>query len=138
MPDTYTSDEKADTSESTASQPVTGSRTDRLQEFLDAPRRALWIMALPMIAGMAVHTMYIVADTAFIGSLGTDELAAATFVAPLFFLMIALTMGTRYRGHGGGGSVGRSRRQRRRRCGRRYGHQLGPLFGSAIRWCWAR
>ena len=93
MPDTYTTDEKADTSESTTSQPVTGSRTDRLQEFLDAPRRALWIMALPMIAGMAVHTMYIVADTAFIGSLGTDELAAATFVAPLFFLMIALTMG---------------------------------------------
>ncbi|HAC05147.1 MAG TPA: hypothetical protein DCF71_04655 [Gemmatimonadetes bacterium] len=93
MPDTHTTDPKADTSESTASQPVTGSRTDRLQEFLDAPRRALWIMALPMIAGMAVHTMYIVADTAFIGSLGTDELAAATFVAPLFFLMIALTMG---------------------------------------------
>ena len=93
MPDTHTTDQKADTSESTASQPVTGSRTDRLQEFLDAPRRALWIMALPMIAGMAVHTMYIVADTAFIGSLGTDELAAATFVAPLFFLMIALTIG---------------------------------------------
>jgi len=69
------------------------SRTDRLQEFLEAPTRALWIMALPMIAGMTVHTMYIVADTAFIGSLGTDELAAATFVAPLFFLMIALTMG---------------------------------------------
>ena len=70
-----------------------GARTDRLQEFLEAPTRALWIMAVPMIAGMTVHTMYIVADTAFIGSLGTDELAAATFVAPLFFLMIALTMG---------------------------------------------
>ena len=50
-------------------------------------------VGLRVIAGMAVHTMYIVADTAFIGSLGTDELAAATFVAPLFFLMIALTMG---------------------------------------------
>jgi putative MATE family efflux protein len=42
---------------------------------------------------MMVQTLYIVVDTAFIGSLGTDELAAATFVAPLFFLMIALTMG---------------------------------------------
>lgn len=68
-------------------------RTDRLQEFLANPTRALWVMAVPMIAGMTVHTMYIVADTAFIGSLGTDELAAATFVAPLFFVMIALTMG---------------------------------------------
>jgi putative MATE family efflux protein len=64
-----------------------------LQEFLDHPKRALWTMAVPMMAGMMVQTMYIVADTAFIGSLGTDELAAATFVAPLFFLMIALTMG---------------------------------------------
>ena len=61
-----------------------GPRTDRLQEFLDHPRRALWTMALPMMAGMTVQTLYIVADTAFIGSLGTDELAAATFVAPLF------------------------------------------------------
>ncbi len=50
-------------------------------------------MALPMIAGMTVHTMYVVADTAFIGTLGTDALAAATFVAPLFFLTLALTMG---------------------------------------------
>lgn len=71
----------------------TTTRTDRLEEFLDAPRRALWIMAFPMIAGMAVHTTYLIADTAFIGTLGTDALAAATFVAPLFFLTMALTMG---------------------------------------------
>lgn len=86
----------SDTPNDDSTEPVAapaGPRTDRLQEFLDAPTRALWIMALPMIAGMTVHTMYIVADTAFIGSLGTEELAAATFVAPLFFLMIALTMG---------------------------------------------
>ena len=50
-------------------------------------------MAVPMIAGMTVHTTYLVADTAFIGTLGTDALAAATFVAPLFFLTMALTMG---------------------------------------------
>jgi putative MATE family efflux protein len=50
-------------------------------------------MALPMIAGMTVHTTYLIADTAFIGTLGTDALAAATFVAPLFFLTMALTMG---------------------------------------------
>ena len=87
MSDTHLADRSA------AGPVADSSRTDRLQEFLDAPTRALWIMALPMIAGMTVHTMYIVADTAFIGSLGTDELTAATFVAPLFFLMIALTMG---------------------------------------------
>lgn len=72
------------------------THADRLDTFLANPRRALWIMALPMIAGMTVHTAYIIADTAFIGRLGTDALAAATFVAPLFFVIIALTnaMGT--------------------------------------------
>ncbi len=79
-------------SQTTAEQ-ASSYTADRLQQFLDAPTRALWTMAIPMIAGMAVHTMYIVADTAFIGTLGTDALAAATFVAPLFFLMVALTMG---------------------------------------------
>jgi putative MATE family efflux protein len=79
----------------TASKAAAGpaARTARLEEFLEAPQRALWIMAMPMIAGMTVHTMYVVADTAFIGTLGTDALAAATFVAPLFFLVVALTMG---------------------------------------------
>ena len=65
----------------------------RLNQFLAAPRRAVWTMAAPMMAGMAVHTLYIIADTAFIGTLGTEALAAATFVGPVFFLMIALTMG---------------------------------------------
>lgn len=68
-------------------------RADRLEEFLANPRKGLWTMAVPMIAGMTVHTTYLVADTAFIGTLGTDALAAATFVAPLFFLTMALTMG---------------------------------------------
>lgn len=73
--------------------PQNEGRSDRLDQFLAAPRRALWVMAAPMIAGMTVHTLYVVADTAFIGALGTDALAAATFVAPLFFLVVALTMG---------------------------------------------
>jgi putative MATE family efflux protein len=50
-------------------------------------------MALPMMAGTAVHTIYIIADTAFIGTLGTEALAAVTFVGPLFFVMVTLTMG---------------------------------------------
>jgi putative MATE family efflux protein len=67
--------------------------TERLERFLAAPRKAVWTMALPMMAGMAVHTLYVIADTAFIGTLGTEALAAATFVGPLFFFMVALTMG---------------------------------------------
>jgi putative MATE family efflux protein len=74
--------------------PRPGARShDRLDRFLAAPRRAVWTMAAPMMAGMAVHTLYMIADTAFIGTLGTEALAAATFVGPVFFLMVAMTMG---------------------------------------------
>jgi len=70
-----------------------GRSPDRLDRYLAAPRRAVWTMAAPMMAGMAVHTLYIIVDTAFIGSLGTEALAAATFVGPVFFFMVAMTMG---------------------------------------------
>ncbi len=49
MSDTQTKDRPAG--------PGAGARTDRLQEFLDAPRRALWIMALPMIAVLFVSDL---------------------------------------------------------------------------------
>ena len=78
--------------EATSSRQDTPS-SERLDQFLAAPRRAVWTMAAPMMAGMAVHTLYMIADTAFIGTLGTEALAAATFVGPVFFLMVALTMG---------------------------------------------
>lgn len=76
----------------TTSQESAGT-PDRLDRYLAAPKRAVWTMAAPMMAGMAVHTIYMIADTAFIGTLGTEALAAATFVGPLFFLMVAMTMG---------------------------------------------
>lgn len=66
---------------------------DRLDRYIAAPKRAVWTMAAPMMAGMTVHTLYMIADTAFIGTLGTEALAAATFVGPVFFLMVAVTMG---------------------------------------------
>jgi putative MATE family efflux protein len=50
-------------------------------------------MAFPMMAGTAVHTLYVIVDTAFIGTLGTSALAAVTLVGPLFFVMVTLTMG---------------------------------------------
>jgi putative MATE family efflux protein len=46
-----------------------------------------------MMAGMVAHMAYMIVDTAFIGQLGRDALAAATFVGPLFFFTIALISG---------------------------------------------
>lgn len=73
--------------------PPDKDRSSRLDEFIARPRRALWVLAAPMMGGMAVHTIYMVVDTAFIGSLGKEALAAVTFVGPLFFVLIALFNG---------------------------------------------
>lgn len=68
-------------------------RKSRLSEFIASPNRAVWRLAAPMMVGMVVHMLYMIVDTAFIGHLGRDALAAATFVGPLFFFVIALLSG---------------------------------------------
>ena len=68
-------------------------RESRLEEFVARPRRAVWVLALPMMTGMLFHTLYAVVDTAFVGRLGPEALAAITFVGPLFFVAIALSSG---------------------------------------------
>ena len=68
-------------------------KESRLKSFLNNPTRALWSMALPIIAGMMVQTLFNVVDIMFIGWLGADEVAAVAFVSPLFFIIIGLTVG---------------------------------------------
>ncbi len=67
--------------------------TSRLDEFIDKPKRAIWVLAGPMIAGFAVHAVYSFVDMIFIGQLGPMALAGSTFVMPLFFVAIALGVG---------------------------------------------
>lgn len=66
---------------------------NRLDTFLTKPKRALWVLALPMMAGFAAHSLYLVADMAFIGRLGPSALAGAQFVGSLYFTVIALNIG---------------------------------------------
>jgi putative MATE family efflux protein len=72
---------------------MSAPRESRLEEFIARPRRAVWVLALPMMVGMLFHTLYSVVDTAFVGRLGPDALAAITFVGPFFFVAIALSSG---------------------------------------------
>ena len=72
---------------------MTDRSSSRLDEFIERPRRAVWVMALPMIAGLMFHSLYNVADTAFVGQLGPEALAALTVVFPLFFVIVALASG---------------------------------------------
>ncbi len=73
--------------------PRAGRVGDRLDRFLANPRRAVWTLALPMMAGFAIHGLYAIVDTAFVGKIGPEALAGITFVAPLFFVAIALAQG---------------------------------------------
>ena len=68
-------------------------KESRLQSFLGNPSKALWTMALPIIAGMMVQTLFNVVDIMFIGWLGAEEVTAVAFVSPLFFIIIGLTVG---------------------------------------------
>ena len=68
-------------------------KESRLKAFLANPSKSMWTMALPIIAGMMVQTLFNVVDIMFIGWLGADEVTAVAFVSPLFFIIIGLGVG---------------------------------------------
>ena len=65
----------------------------RLQDFLDNPEKSLWSIALPVMAGMAIQTMYSIVDMLFIGQLGGDSITAVAFNMPLYFFVMGITFG---------------------------------------------
>ncbi|KYK25423.1 hypothetical protein AYK26_06155 [Euryarchaeota archaeon SM23-78] len=68
-------------------------KESRVSEFIKNPRKALFILAGPLVVGMLVQTLYNIVDTAFVGRLGADSIAALTFSFPLFFVLMALNSG---------------------------------------------
>ena len=68
-------------------------RRNRTAEFIANPRRAVWKLSLPVMAGMGIQTLYNLTDMAFVGRLGGDAVAALTFNLPLAFLAIAIAFG---------------------------------------------
>lgn len=65
----------------------------RIDEFIKNPKRALWKLAMPIVVTMIVQVMYNIVDTAFVGRLGAEAIAALTFSFPLFFILISLNSG---------------------------------------------
>ncbi len=65
----------------------------RLDSFLENPAKGLWTLAIPIMAGMGIHTLYTIVDMLFIGRLGGDAIAAVAFNMPLFFLVLGLSFG---------------------------------------------
>ncbi len=77
----------------------------RIESFLKNPSKALWTLAVPIMFGMGIHTLYNLIDMIFIGQLGGNAIAGVAFNMPIFFLMLGLTMGL---GSGVTASIARS------------------------------
>ena len=69
------------------------TKNNRLKSFIDNPSKSLWRLAIPIIAGMAIQTLYTIIDMIFIGRLGGESIAAVAFNFPIFFFIMGLTFG---------------------------------------------
>lgn len=66
---------------------------ERLDAFVANPRRALWTLAVPILFGMSVQTIYVVVDMIFVGRLSAEALTALAFNMPPAFLAMGITFG---------------------------------------------
>ncbi|MFW6383065.1 MAG: MATE family efflux transporter [Nanoarchaeota archaeon] len=78
---------------------------DKVSEFISSPKKALFKLSLPVLASMFVQVLYNLVDTAFVGRLGPEAIAAVTFAFPVFIFMVSLNMGL---GVGMGSRISRS------------------------------
>ena len=104
----------------------------RLNEFLEKPESALWSIALPVMAGMAIQTMYSIVDMLFIGQLGGDSITAVAFNLPLYFFVMGITFGI---GTGVTSSISRAigaENKRRADNSAEHGILLGLVLGVAL------
>ena len=62
----------------------------RLSSFLADPSKALWRLAIPIMFGMGIHTLYNVIDMIFIGKLGGNAIAGIPQSIPLVWRSIAI------------------------------------------------
>ena len=69
------------------------SKESRLKSFSEKPKKALWTLAIPILAGMSIQTIYTIVDMIFIGRLGGEAIAAVAFNMPLLFFVLGLSMG---------------------------------------------
>lgn len=55
--------------------------------------RTLFVLAAPIVFGMALNTAFNIVDTFFIGMLGSEQLAAISVTFPVVFIFIAVASG---------------------------------------------
>ncbi len=78
--------------------------TKGIKTLLGDPKKAIRILAGPMIIAMFIQTIYNLVDTWWVSSLGIDALASVGFVFPFFIILMAFANGI---GTGGGSAISR-------------------------------
>ncbi|MCJ7802535.1 MAG: MATE family efflux transporter, partial [Candidatus Marinimicrobia bacterium] len=68
-------------------------KESRLKPFSKDPQKALWTLAIPILAGMSIQTIYTTVDMIYIGRLGGEAIASIAFNMPLLFFVLGLSMG---------------------------------------------
>ncbi len=68
-------------------------KKSKVKHFIRNPKKALFKLAYPIVIAMFVQTLYNIVDTAFVGRLGAESIAALTFAFPLFFVLVAFNSG---------------------------------------------
>ncbi len=71
----------------------TDQRNTPLQSFIENPSKSMWNLAIPIMAGMGIQTLYTIIDMIFIGRLGGNAIAAVAFNMPIFFFVMGLSFG---------------------------------------------
>jgi putative MATE family efflux protein len=65
---------------------------NRSYEFIRNPKKSLFTLAIPIAVGMLVQSLYNIVDTAWIGRLGAESIAALTFAFPVFFVLMSINI----------------------------------------------
>ena len=67
---------------------------NKLETFIENPKRALWKLTIPMMLGLFVNSIYMLVDTFFVGSkIGSNALSALGYVMPFYFIVMGITFG---------------------------------------------
>jgi len=69
------------------------NKKSNLEDFIKNPNQSLWKLALPMMFGMMIQTIYSIVDMIFVGMVGAESLTALAFNLPVLFFGLGLVFG---------------------------------------------
>ena len=69
------------------------NKNSKLDDFINNPNKSLWNLAIPMMFGMMVQTIYSLVDMIFVGMVGSNSLTALAFNLPILFFGMGLVFG---------------------------------------------